>query len=458
MQQSSEPLLIRFSEAYDYLTLHVVPGPRSISYGAPWFLVLVALLIPPEKLSHRHLYSLFLPPIYAVIFHASLEMGVMDVLSVQMALWSTLLLALCDPRRDFRRVHVKLSRPDTSEGYNIQVLDNKDSKGTIMYTWEERYPNDLFRRLSWILTLLVSPRLTNWKIGEHSHDSKQPAPLLTRRSYFSQVMKTVIPGLLILDAASCYTQKDQYFYERIGIDQPLPDLEMKVPFWIVVRVLPPRFVRTMILAAQLYGLLSVAFLIPTLPVLGLNALDVVPDDWSPQTWHVLFGPFSAFLQHGLRGFWGRWWHQVSRETSSRPGRALAQYFGLPSSSTVGYTLLTISAFFFSGIMHTGLIPAQPLYSTLPVWYLKLHIAAFFWSQIPAIAFETAVSKYVSKYFPEVRGTFAAKLFTLMWILLWMCVVFPFLAIPLREMRFWTSHLLPISFCQWLAGNGWSTLK
>ena len=448
-----------FKEGYEFLTLHLVPGPRSISYGAPWVLVFTALLIPPDILSHRQLYSCFLPPIYASILHACLKMGVMDVLSVHMALWSTVLLALCDPRRDFRRVRIGSSIPDSSRNKAFQgprYSGNGTSELAFEPSWEEPYPQDLLQRIYWVSALLVSPRFSNWKIGELSHDRKQPAPRMTRHAYFNQVMTIVLPSLLLLDIGAFYTATDPYFSQRISIDEPMPDLSMKIPFWTAFRVLPPRLVRTVALAARIYGHLSAAFLIPTVPLLSLNALGLVSDELSPHTWHVLFGSFSAMLKHGLRGFWGTSWHQVTREIASRPGRALAQYVGIRSSSLAGYAMLIFSAFLFSGIQHAGLIPSEPLRSTMSVLNLKLHIAAFFWAQILAFAVEISVSGLSRQYFPELRGTFIAKVLVLAWMLSWMCLIFPLLAIPLREMRFWTFYPVPVSLCWWLAGNGWST--
>ena len=448
-----------FKEGYNFLTLHLVPGPRSVSYGAPWILVLAALLVPPEILSHRQLYLCFLPPIYASIFHACLAMGVMDVLSVQMTLWSTVLLALCDPRRDFRRVRTGSSKSNSirKKGFpDLRSLKDQAPEAAPKSTWEEPYPQDFIQRIYWVSALLVSPRFSNWKTGELSHDRKQPAPGMTRRAYLKQVLTIIIPSLLLLDAGSFYTAIDPYFSQRISIDQALPDLSTKIPVWAALRVLPPRLVRTVALAARIYGQLSAAFLIPAVPILGLNALGLVSDEWSPHTWHMLFGSFSTMLNHGLRGFWGAWWHQISRETASRPGRALACSLGIPSSTMMGYAILIFSAFLFSGIQHAGLIPSQPLHSTMSVPSLKLHIAGFFWAQIPAFAVEITVSTLTRQYFPDFRGTFMARLLTSGWILVWMCLTFPLLAIPLREMGFLTFYPIPVSLCQWLAGNGWST--
>merc|ERR1712070_102076 len=89
---------------YDHLTHHIVPGPQSISYLVPLVLLPTALLIPRSTLSRCQNYLVFMPVITACIAHAWWAMGGVDVISVDVLLWSLLLLVLQDPWKDFRWV------------------------------------------------------------------------------------------------------------------------------------------------------------------------------------------------------------------------------------------------------------------------------------------------------------------------------------------------------------------
>lgn len=426
---------------YQHLTVHIVPGPNSISYFIAVFLLPTALLIPASTLSRWQLCSLFLPSIYACLLHAWIKMGGIDVITMNVALWSLVLLACRDPRRTFRRVQVGKIKPRPGDNSNM--------------VWEEPYPLQLSQRIPWVLTLLVSLRLTNWKIGETSHDRTQPPHKMSRTAFLGYAILHILQRYLILDISSFYVQTDPYFFQLgMSVDAPFPRTTSPIPKALaLLRLLPPRFIRASVLGGQIYAIVTLIFLIPTLPAIAFNALSLIPDNWSPHTWPMFFGSFSAIAERGLRGLWGTWWHQMNRHLVSTPGRSLAHALGFSVSSSLGYTFLTTSAFIFSGVMHMGLVPPKPLNTEVSVTEMRLRITAFFWAQIPAIGVELLVSKSFRHLAPNLSRSPLARVATVIWVAAWFALILPILTVPFRELGYWRVYPVPISIMQWLCGKG-----
>lgn len=439
-----------FSElahAYKYLTHHVVPGPNSTSYFIPFLLLPAALLTPPSVLSRYQLALLFLPAIYACQIHSWYIAGI-DVISVDLALWSFVLLVCRDPRRTHKRVWVHM--PAASG-------DGKGSGEGGGVVVEEPYPEALAKRIPWVFTLLVSLRLTGWKIGDPSHDRTQPPVRLSRSEFLRHAVSTAFQSYLILDAAAFYAGTDPYFtVSGMEVDDPFPPPSAGMATWLVIlRLLPPRLVRTSVIAGQAYAMVTGMFYVPLILMVGLNAVGFLPDEWSPQTWPLPFGRFSAVSGGGLRGLWGKWWHGVNRQFTAPPGRSLAQALGIPTKSTLGFALLTISAFFFSGVMHIGLIPPEPQ-SQFSVRSMRLHVAGFFWAQIPAFGIELAVSKLVAHFVPQALDWSVTRIVVVAWTASWLCLTLPLLAVPFRELWYWHHYPIPVSLLQGLSGKSWWT--
>ena len=373
-----------------------------------------------------------------------------------LAQWSFILLALKDPRMTFRRLHT-IPPSKVREKENGQAVLSKGAD-TPASVWEEPYPMDMSKRIPWVLALMVSYRLTDWKIGDPSHDKTQPPPRHDRLKFCKHALATIIQSYIILDAAAFYTQTDPYFIQsHMSMDAAFPPPSSQMPFILVLlRLLPPRLLRSAVLAADTYGSVTLLFYMPTLPAVGLNAVGLLPDGLSPQNWPVFFGPFSAVLDRGVRGLWGTWWHQMSRYTTSMPGRSLCYALQIPTSSILGYALITISAFFNSGVLHMGLVPPKPLKTTYSANLLYFYVAAFFWVQIVAFGVELIVSKLAQRIMPKASRSLTARFLTLIWVAAWLCLTLPIIAVPFREMRYWDIYPLPVSIWKGLSGNGWLT--
>ena len=433
----------RLATAYHHQTYHITPGPNSISYFIPFLLLPLALCIPPTALSHLQLCCIFPPIIYACQIHAW-SVGGMDVLSFNPALWTFILLVLTDPRKTYRRVK---EVPQSSIGKSVR---NGESR-----IGEESYPDKLGKRIPWVLTLMVSPRLTGWRIGHSSHDNKQPPPRISRSAWMRIALGTLMRSYFILDLSFSYVQTDPYFTTSgMSVDAPLPPSGPDTPLLLVLlRLLPPRLLRSTILAGQIYAMITTMFFLPALPAVALNALGLVSDEWSPQTWPKFFGEISAIGDRGLRGLWGSWWHGIQRHMTGMHGRVLADYLQIPPRSTLRYALLVTSAFLFSGFIHMGIIPPEPQNTPMSPITMRLYVAGFFWVQIPAIGLELCLSSLATYYVPLITKWPIRKYAAVLWVAGTLCLTLPLLTVPFREMGYWREYPVPVSAVQGLAGRG-----
>ena len=443
----------QFVDFYAHLTHHIIPGPNSGCYFLPFILLPGALLVPPAVLSHNQLARTVLPVIYACQIHAWATAG-MDVISVNLALWAFVLLVLRDPRATHRRLRVVNLPPgdeNRKDGSRATKLDEK-------LCTEEPYPEHMRKRIPWVLTLLVSLRLTGWRIGERSHDIWQPPMWHSRTQFLKHAIRTSLLGYIILDVTSWYAQTDPYFHtSNMVIDAAFPPPNFNMPTAIVIlRLLPPRLLRSSVLAGQVFATVRCMFYLPVIPVIGLNSIGLWPDEWSPHTWPIFFGDFSAIQDRGLRGLWGSWWHQLNRHITATPGRSLAQISGVPTNSFLGYAMLTISAFFLSGIMHMGMIPPEPKSELLSAVMMRLYVGGFFWAQIFGFGVEIAVEKAVRRFAPVVAALSVTRIMILVWVASWLAVTLPLLTVPFREIGYWHYHAIPFSIVRKLEGKGWTT--
>lgn len=433
------------STSFKDVGTHIIPLPNNPSYFLAVLLLPTALLIPPSVLSHRALCAIFLPLIYALQLHSCYQMGCFDVITVDLALWSFHLLAFRNPRQDFKRVGFKKYPPLVTQD------SKKFKKAPQTEIWEQGYPADLAPRVSWVLSLLFAFRFTNWKIGKATHDRQQPYVGISRVEYLKRGFIQILQSLVLMDLAATYIQTDPYFFKNINISTPFPPSTSSTPTALaILRLFPPWVVRVSAFGAQIYSAVSIMFILPAL--IG-TAIYVLPDHWSPHNWPLMLGPFSAIIENGLRGLWGSFWHQMTRHMASIPGRALIELAGLRPSSLVGYVSLVTSTFLFTGILHIGLVPLQPLQTDLSANELKLYVASFFWVQVIGIYIElvgTRIFRSVSVKLPSVvRDTMV-----LIWTASWLGLTLPLLAVSFRGLGYWDAYPFPVSPTQGIWGQGW----
>lgn len=454
--------------AYDRLVTHIVPGPKSLSYFVPLILLPTALLIPSSVLSRWQTNALFLPIITAATIHAWYAMGGVDVISVEIMLWTFYLLAFNDVEKDFKRVfpiprkakrvHFKEKPQKIASGaFGAKEKDHPPLPPAISKSYTQiTYPDTLADRLSWVGTLVISLRLTDWKTGDLSHDSKQPAKRAGNPSHirFAAVaLLHVLGGYILLDLTAAYISTDPYFHHHaVAVSDRLP-----APFdWFW---LSPRLWRSLTIVLQAWALISPQYYMPCLiPVLA-HWIGLLPDTYAPHLWPSFFGPPSVVLDKGLRGLWGSYWHQTLRHAVSGPGAYLSDKLGLRRGGLERYALLTVTAFFFSGLVHMGLVPAEPLYASIKANAVRLLFAGFFWVQPVGILAEVLVARAVKEtglftLIAPGRRELVRRAMNLAWLLFWGSISLPLLGEAARQSGYWRVWPVPVSLYRGLMFDDW----
>ena len=466
------------STSYTHIITCIVPGPRSLSYFVPFVLLPVALLIPPDVVPHQWLPSIFLPPIYAGIFHAWYAIGGVDVISMDGLLWSTYLIGFKDVRREFARLR---SAPTSSRNESDSHRGSRDGKtppepsrengttglGARVGSVErsrivrESYPSALYARLRWVLSLLSSARMSGWSIGDASHDRRQEHTLLhhpSRRAFVLDLLPALVVAQLLLPLChqmALYEPTIQSIYPAARTLNPPTTVSL-------IQYIVPAALRVPLLHGLFaYACLITGFALPAPLIVATNYLfHFPPDDWSPHTLPHYFGPFSSVLDHGVAGVWGRWWHQNMRVMLSASGPALADYLGLLESSDsrihreVRYSLHVVAAFFFSGVTHTGLVPPGVAHANSLRW----RIAGFFWLQAISIILERSISLLLrARQRTMVRNDFL-KPVRLVWAIIWLSLTLRLLERPFDELGWWKLWPIPVprsmGALKWWMEGGW----
>jgi len=435
---------------YHYVVTHLVPGPLSISYFVPIFLLPIALLLPPEVLSHRQLILYILPIIYSCTIHAWYAMGGVDVITVDVLLWSTYLIAFADPREQFRRIHRtaavrKLTSNGIGNGARKKVSEPRSIPSTEYEVYDESYPAGYVERILWVIDLSASYRLVDWKIGSGSHDRRQATrlPRISRLRCALNILPLAATDVLLFWLVT-FAARDDPFYTTptVSISSPY-SITPSSSISTALHVLPPRMLRSITIGVYAFAVVSYHLsVVPTTFALLSNYLVALPPDrWCYHTLPPLFGSFSAVFTHGLRGFWGQFWHQTMRAFNSAPGIFLADRLGLPRRARRRYALQIVSAFFFSGVCHMGLVPSMAPNANR----LRLATAAFFWMQAVGIGIEVAVEAAIKAVLPDVTGAWgrrAAMVLRLLWAVAWLSATAQLLGPVSRGLGYW--KVLPYS--------------
>lgn len=385
-----------------------------------------------------------MPIILTSIIQAWKDMHGVDVISVNVLLWSLFLIAFQDPWRNFRLLrHAPEAVKDRSR--------KADAARASQYV-EEAYPSMLWKRLAWVGRLLTAIRLDYWKISMYSHDRQQPpAPGFSSRKQFLQhSLLSLTRAMIVLDLTRVYINHDPYFFD------PRVSMQSDLPFRFLYCI-PPQLVRSMVVGAQAWALIGQLFYLPAAIPVILNMVRLIPDSLSPHTWPAYFGSPKAIFMNGVRGFWGHFWHQTMRWSTTGPGYALSDLLGL-KQGLLRYAILSTSAFMFSGIVHMGLVPPEPSNATRDVNEIRLHMAGFFWAQAVAVIIEAVVARIIgaldAKRWDQGWRLYARMFANGIWTIVWFALSIPLLAEAARQMGYWRVWPFPISVWNGLNGRGW----
>ena len=462
---------------YHYLTHHVVPGPQSFSYFIPLLLLPTALLIPRTTLSQWQNMCIFIPIMTIATLHAWYVMDGTDVISSDVLFQALFFLVFQDPWTTYeyvapphkgKKIESRQNGETSSIADNAELLIGEDEQTPLQATSSEApehppphphgeaYPSTLRPRIDWVLNLLSSIRLNNWRIGNPSHDATQ-LPNTTSRSrtnFLLQSLLSFVRGYLVLDLTRAYISYDPYFIDpSLPITSPLPFKSLNI--------LPSQLVRTMVIGAQAWALISQMFYVPAAIPVMLHATGLVPDAWSPHTWVPFFGPAKVIFTSGVRGFWGGYWHQTMRWMTSGLGYAVSDALRLHRRSVWRYAIISLSAFGLSGITHIGLVPPEPLHASVSANTIRFYVAGFFWLQPLAMMAEVLVLKLLGRILsPESvrsrRGSTVRTVTNAVWLVLWFSLCLPLLGEAGRQLGYWRVWPMPVSVWRGLRGEGWVT--
>lgn len=499
--------------SYDHLTLHIVPGPRSLSYFVPSLLVPVILMIPPHRLSHTTIRWVLLPGLIAFQVHVWRRHSCFDVISMDQILQGFVLLGYYDVRRDFKRIRSRQSGEVGAKG-NLPGSDGQasDPASGTRRMYLQPYPlQDLKKRFVWVITLTFSLQLSNFIIGVPSHDERQlqrirhlPRPsrstdTVSSPSYRNFALRTFIVALLIyinLDLLSdrvCQLDTSDFIKASL-IPEPASRFGTLVDSALATLCLLNRL--WMALTLHTYYLPCLILLILFLPFPHLrHDMDISPlslpkpygrlsSIWNPESSSSSSSKQVAVSSPdivtstppsprrpppwGLRVFWGTFWHQNMRYIASTPGVALADALRLPSRTLSRYIVITTSAFFWSGVVHAGMVPAQPLDTLYSALQLRLWIASFFWLQATGIGMGVSLDKLTSSRSTarqagvkkagqaHIRGvenqspSVTIQLLRFLWTASFLAVTAWYTIRPVgKELRWWEIHPVPVSMKAWM---------
>lgn len=364
-------------------------------------------------------------------------------------LWSATFLIFTDPHKDLSRI--KRSSTDctsvvpklndvgistkTSSANSKDVTTHRNAHQTLL-VWESM-PHGFLQRFDWVFDLLTSLRGLNWS-WKFTEKLPPPGEIVaqyqppSRRTLWSSLSRILLLSFC-LDIIKVAMMVDPYFWGLAGYP-PLQKFSMPLIYWFVISTY-----RSLLSFAAIYvAVLWIYALVPLVCVhfLGPDLIGVRGEEWM---YPSVNGNFSAVLQGGLQGFWGKWWHQLFRLSLDAAGSWATDQTQVGKTSTLAWLLRLIVAFAMSGFVHAcGSYTLWP--DTRP-----LRPFIFFIIQPIGIGSQILLAHLLQRHGITVqlwrRSRCAANL---IFALTWLSMTFPLLADDFARGGLWLAEPLPIS--------------
>lgn len=291
-------------------------------------------------------------------------------------------------------------------------------------------------------------RYVGWDTGSPTPNNSLPRNGRKQSRLRWLLNNMLLAGLcfLLIDATNAYQHLDPYFQIETPIDSvftlPLSALLSRYTLGFLP---PPRLVRILVLGVQQYAVFTLINRVLAILHVSFGGLGLFGEWWGGvESWPMLMGSPAVVWGSGLRGFWGRFWHQLFRNLFMSPAKALINVLGVKPKSLPAYAIRIVIAFFISGVLHAATLPRN-IYSVSPLRY-----ASFFWIQGVCVLLEVMVEQMLGDGKLKQRAwwkRYGAGIIRLLWTVVVLYVTVPVVADELtrvlRVMGLKPTVLLPL---------------
>lgn len=155
----------------------------------------------------------------------------------------------------------------------------------------------------------------------------------------------------------------------------------------------------------------------------------------------------------MRGFWSETWHNFLTIPLTAPGRALADKCHLSARSPLRYALVAVISFTFSGLLHAGIIPPEPLWATVSTGTLKTNMTLFFAMQPLGLLIETVLARAAvwatsraggTVWWKQGPGLVVRMVLTGLWTYFWFCLSSEVFVDTLKQLGYFRQAAMPFS--------------
>ncbi|KAG5292922.1 hypothetical protein I7I48_05157 [Histoplasma ohiense] len=451
------------------------------------------------------------------ILHSRMYLGgngcVVGIASFWYIMLSASLLLFNDPQENFKRIERKIVSPHNKENYpssesrelvltsNMSLEENEvgyanfrlsrrttkpaikpgikrkpcpqETREMYVLRWQA-YPKPFLHRLAWVWDLIINMRGPgwNWRIStvppppkftpchldRPSHEINRPETvnLSDTKSAAKSALFRMIWSYLGLDALKVIMMLDPYFWGIVSSPPPSPldsfgtlGMAATQTYRLVFSLMG--VICAVECAASAVSLLCLSI---SLWVPFARTWTLIPIE-APWLYPKAFGScFSSLLDHGLIGFWSKWWHQIFRFNFVQPSNWIYAHLPLRLQKPFLRRLLQLYVVFgLSGLLHaagsyTQLAPTRPFSS----------IFLFFFLQAPAIMFQDLVVKHVIARLPFRFPHWLCRSTNFIFVVVWAFLIGPLGADDFSIGGIWLVEPIPLSPIRGLGygaeGEGW----